>query len=117
MKHYTQNRKARLAAGIAAATLAFGAAAPAALADVTVSGDDNTSAQFVDASQVQLAVGAQFGDANAAANDGSAAFASNELDITQNQANAGFGSDFDLDGIEDTFDEDDDNDGVFDDFE
>ncbi len=100
----------------ATAALMLAASSPA-FAQVTVAGDDNTSAQFVDASQVQLAVGVQFGDANAAANDGSAAFASNELDITQNQVNAGFGSDFDLDGIEDTFDEDDDNDGVFDDFE
>ena len=79
----------------ATAALMLAASSPA-MAQVTVSGDDNTAAQFVDASQVQVAVGAQFGDANAAANDGSIAFASNELGITQNQANAGLGEISDL---------------------
>ena len=67
------------------------AAAAPALAQVTVAGDDNTSAQYVDCSQVQAAVGAQYGDQNAAANDESIAAAANELGITQNQANACFG--------------------------
>ena len=80
----------------ATAALMMAASSPA-FAQVTVSGDDNTAAQFVDASQVQLAVGAQFGDANAAANDGSEAYATNGLSITQNQANAGLGEINDLD--------------------
>ncbi len=115
MKHYLQNRKARLAAGVTAAVLAFGVASPA-MAQVTVSGDDNDAAQFVDASQVQLAVGAQFGDANAAANDDSRAYASNDLSIVQTQFNGGIG-DLDLDGISDLHDGDDDNDGLEDIFE
>lgn len=81
-------RKVMLLAAMLAMVLA--AAAPA-LAQVTVAGDDNTSAQYVDCSQVQAAVGAQYGDANAAANDESIAAAANELGITQNQANACFG--------------------------
>ena len=79
----------------ATAALMLAASSPA-MAQVTVAGDDNTAAQFVDASQVQVAVGAQFGDANAAANDESLAFASNDLSITQNQANAGLGEISDL---------------------
>ena len=79
----------------ATAALMLAASSPA-MAQVTVAGDDNTAAQFVDASQVQVAVGAQFGDANAAANDESIAFASNDLSITQNQANAGLGEISDL---------------------
>ena len=85
----------KLIATAASAALLFAAASPAA-AQVTVSGDDNIGAQFVDASQVQLAVGAQFGDANAAANDDSTAEATNELSIVQNQANAGLGEIDDL---------------------
>ena len=73
----------------------LGSASPA-MAQVTVAGDDNDAAQFVDASQLHLAVGASFGDQNAAANDGSEAYASNELSITQNQANAGLGEISDL---------------------
>ena len=80
----------------ATAALMLAASSPA-FAQVTVAGDDNTAAQFVDASQVQVAVGAQFGDQNAAANDESLAFASNGLSITQNQANAGLGEINDLD--------------------
>ena len=86
--------KKLIATGVVAAVL-LGSASPA-VAQVTVSGDDNTAAQFVDASQVQLAVGIQTGDANAAASDGSTAEASNELSITQNQANAGLGEINDL---------------------
>ena len=85
----------KIIATAAAAALLFASATPA-MAQVTVAGDDNTAAQFVDASQVQVAVGAQFGDANAAANDESLAFASNDLSITQNQANAGLGEISDL---------------------
>ncbi len=80
--------------GVAAALML--ATASPAVAQVTVAGDDNTAAQYVDASQVQVAVGAQFGDANAAASDDSTAEASNELSITQNQANAGLGEIDDL---------------------
>lgn len=119
MKHYTQNRKARLAAGIAAATLAFGAAAPAALAqDATaVNGGvaQGGDVLFADATQFQFAAQGQFGDA--VADDEGVAVVASEQHIIQNQVNAGFGTDFDLDGIEDTLDEDDDNDGVFDHFE
>ena len=82
------------------AALMLAASSPA-FAQVTVAGDDNTGAQFVDASQVQFAVEAQFGDQNAAANDESVAFASNDLDITQNQVNGGFGNGFD--GSDDGF--------------
>ncbi len=85
----------------ATAALMLAASSPA-FAQVTVAGDDNNSAQFVDASQVQLAVGVQFGDQNAAANDESIAFASNDLGITQNQVNGGFDDDFD-DGFDDGF--------------
>jgi hypothetical protein len=67
------------------------AAAAPALAQVTVAGDDNNAAQYVDCSQVQAALGAQYGDQNAAANDESVASAANELGITQNQVNACLG--------------------------
>ncbi len=85
----------KLIATGAVAALLIASASPAA-AQVTVSGDDNIGAQFVDASQLQVAVGAQFGDQNAAANDDSTAEATNELSITQNQANAGLGEIDDL---------------------
>ena len=81
-------RKVRLLAAMLAMLMA--AAAPA-LAQVTVAGDDNNAAQYVDCSQVQLAVGAQYGDQNAAASDESIATAANELGITQNQVNACLG--------------------------
>ncbi len=86
--------KKLIATGVVAAVL-LGSASPA-MAQVTVSGDDNISGQFVDASQVQLAVGIQYGDQNAAANDDSTAEATNELSIVQNQANAGLGEIDDL---------------------
>jgi hypothetical protein len=85
----------KLIATGAVAALLIASASPAA-AQVTVSGDDNIGAQFVDASQLQVAVGAQFGDQNAAANDDSTAEATNELSIVQNQANAGLGEIDDL---------------------
>ena len=62
-----------------------------ALAQVTVSGDNNTGVQYVDCSQVQAAFGAQYGDQNAAANDNSEAAVANELNISQNQVNACLG--------------------------
>jgi hypothetical protein len=77
------------------------AAAAPALAQVTVAGDDNTSAQYVDCSQVQAALGVQYGDQNAAANDESIATAANELDITQNQVNACLGEVSDVNQGED----------------
>ena len=54
--------------------------------------DDNDATQYVDASQLQVAVEIQEGDQNAAANDGSEA--SNELSIDQSQYNAGLGDIF-----------------------
>ena len=77
------------------ALLMLAATSPAsAQAIITDDGDDgNFNAQFVDASQFQVAVGLQVntGDANAAADDGS--FAAAEIDqslsITQNQFNGG----------------------------
>ena len=86
-------RKVMLLAAMLAMVLA--AAAPA-LAQVTVAGDDNTSAQYVDCSQVQAAANVQYGDQNAAANDEAVAAAASELGITQNQANACFGEISDL---------------------
>ncbi len=77
------------------------AAAAPALAQVTVAGDDNNAAQYVDCSQVQLAVGAQYGDQNAAASDESVATAANELGITQNQVNACLGEVSDVNQGED----------------
>ena len=85
----------KLIATGAVAALLIASASPAA-AQVTVAGDDNDTAQYVDASQVQLAVGIQYGDQNVAANDESEAYATNELSITQNQANAGLGEIEDL---------------------
>lgn len=119
MKKYLQNRKARLAAGIAVATLTFGVAAPAALADVNRGDDDRVrgnSTLYLDASQVQVAAVVQSGDANAAASDDSVADAETSLSIDQTQVNGGFG-DLDLDGLSDFYDDDDDNDGFVDIFE
>jgi hypothetical protein len=79
----------KLIATGAVAALLFAAAAPAG-AQVTVAGDDNTAAQYVDCSQVQLAVGVQYGD-DSAASDESIAGAADELSITQNQVNACLG--------------------------
>jgi hypothetical protein len=80
----------------AAVALMLAASSPA-MAQVTseVEGDDNDTftAQFVDASQFQFALQAQFGDATADADDDSTAEATVDVsqDITQNQANAGLG--------------------------
>lgn len=69
------------------------AAAAPALAQVDLG--DETSVQYVDCSQVQAALAAQgqYGDANAGADDDSAAAASiaQDLGITQQQANACLG--------------------------
>jgi hypothetical protein len=77
------------------------AAAAPALAQVTVAGDDNNAAQYVDCSQVNAALGAQYGDQNAAASDESVASAANELGITQNQVNACLGEVSDVNQGED----------------
>ena len=53
----------------------------------TVIGDESL---FVDASQVQLGLAVNTGDANAAADDGSAAFASSSAFVFQGQFNGGF---------------------------
>ncbi len=74
----------------ATAALMLAASSPA-FAQVTVAGDDNTSAQFVDASQVLLAANVQYGDQNAAANDGAVADISNGQGISQNAVQAVFG--------------------------
>ncbi len=83
-------RKVMLLAAMLAMVLA--AAAPA-LAQVT-GGDaedgDATAAQYVDCSQVQAALGVQYGDDSAAVDD-SVAGAADELGITQNQVNACLG--------------------------
>ncbi len=84
----------------ATAALMLAASSPA-FAQVTVAGDDNTSAQFLDASQLQVAVQLNTGDANAAANDESIAVATIDQGITQNQVNGGFDDDFD--GFDDGF--------------
>ncbi len=68
-------------------------AAPAFAQDAVA--DDGSIAEggdvlFLDASQVQQAVQIQAGDATAAADDGSAAFADNGLFIYQYQFNGGF---------------------------
>jgi hypothetical protein len=67
------------------------AAASPAFAQVTVAGDDNTSVQFVNCSQVQLAANVQFGDQNAAASDDSIATIANEQGVSQNAVQACFG--------------------------
>ena len=85
----------KLIATAAAAAMLFASAGPA-MAQVTVAGDDNNAAQYVDCSQVQAAANVQFGDQNATANDEAIATAANELGITQNQANACFGEIDDL---------------------
>ena len=90
-------RKVMLLAAMLAMVLA--AAAPA-LAQVTVAGDDNTAAQYVDCSQVQAALGVQYGDDSAAV-DESIAGAADELGITQNQVNACLGEVSDVNQGED----------------
>lgn len=69
----------------ATAALLLGSTSPAFAQ--TVIGDDSL---FVDASQVQLALAVQTGDANAAADDDSSAYAYNGLYVDQYQFNGGF---------------------------
>ncbi len=98
-------RKVVLLAAMLAMVLA--AAAPAFALDLggdAFANDDSVAVggdaivQFVDASQFQFALQAQFGDADATAVDESEAVAgvSSEQGITQNQANAGLGEISDL---------------------
>ncbi|MEJ7841189.1 MAG: LPXTG cell wall anchor domain-containing protein [Rubrobacter sp.] len=83
-------RKVMLLAAMLAMVLA--AAAPVFAQDDNVVIDDsgNTDVQYVDCSQVQAAVQAQYGDANAIGDENVAAVAS-EQGITQNQVNACLG--------------------------
>ena len=76
--------KARLLTVLLVSSLVLASAANVALAQVTVSGDNNTGVQYVDCSQVQSAFGSQYGGANAAAVVDSEATAevANELNIT-----------------------------------
>ncbi len=66
------------------------AAAAPALAQVTVDGDDNTAAQYVDCTQVLAAANVQYGDANASGDEAVAEIAS-EQGISQNAVLACFG--------------------------
>ena len=77
-------RKTMLLAAMLAMVLA--AAAPV-FAQATI-GDET---QYVDCSQVQAAIAAQYGDANAAADDGSGAVASATAGVSQTQINACLG--------------------------
>ena len=72
--------------------MVLAAAAPAfAQAVVEDDGNDGNSVQYVDCSQVQAAVQAQYGDANAAADDESIAEAGIAQGLTQSQINACLG--------------------------
>ena len=108
--------KKMVAVGATAALLLMGASP--AFAQDAIAVDDSVArggdVLFGDASQFQFAAQGQFGDA--VADDEGVARVSSDQMITQNQVNAGFG-DFDRDGIGDVFDDDDDNDGIFDVFE
>ncbi len=91
-------RKVMLLAAMLAMVLAAAAPVFAQVeSDVGVDGDDNTtntnSAQYVDCSQVQIALQGQYGDASAAADDESDAVAEVAADqgITQQQVNACIG--------------------------
>jgi hypothetical protein len=86
----------------AAAALMLAASSPAFAQDA-VANDDSIATggdvQFVDASQFQFALQAQFGDATAV--DDSVAVVASDQGITQNQFNGGFDDDFD--GFDDGF--------------
>ncbi len=91
-------RKVMLLAAMLAMVLAAAAPVFAQVeSDVGVDGDDNTtntnSAQYVDCSQVQVALQGQYGDASAEADDESEAVAevAAEQGITQQQVNACLG--------------------------
>lgn len=83
----------------ATAALMLAASSPAFAQDATAVDDSVATGgdvQFVDASQFQFALQAQFGDANAIGDENVAVVASDQ-GITQNQFNGGF--DFDDDGF------------------
>jgi Zn finger protein HypA/HybF involved in hydrogenase expression len=84
--------KKLIATGTVAAALLFAVSSPA-LAQDAVAVDDSVATggdvQFVDASQFQFALQAQFGDA--VADDESIALVTSDQSITQSQANAGLG--------------------------
>ena len=93
-------RKVMLLAAMLAMVLAAAAPVFAQVeSDVGVDGDDNTtntnSAQYVDCSQVQVALQGQYGDANAEGDEAIAEVAS-EQGITQQQVNACLGEINDL---------------------
>ncbi len=82
----------------ATAALILAASSPAFAQDAFANDDSIATGgdvQFVDASQFQFALQAQFGDANAIGDDNLAVVASDQS-ITQNQANAGLGEISDL---------------------
>lgn len=125
---YLQNRKARLAAGVAGVVLAFGVASPAFAQDA-IADDDSVastefSAEFYDASQFQAAGALQVneGDATATADGDSSADASidQSLYVDQYQYNGGFDDGYYGDPYDDTgfFDDGDaDADGVLDEYD
>lgn len=85
----------------ATAALMLAASSPAFAQDATAVDDSVATGgdvQFVDASQFQFALQAQFGDANAIGDENVAVVASDQ-GITQNQFNGGFDDDFDDDGF------------------
>ena len=95
-----KNTKKLFAVG-ATAALMLAASSPAFAQAVADDGgiafDDDTTTtdvQFLDASQFQVALQVNTGDANAVADDGSFATASIEQDLTQIQVNGGFGDGF-----------------------
>ena len=85
--------KTRLLAVLLVSTLVLASTAPVALAQV----DRNPGVQYVDCSQVQIAFGSQYGNANATAVADSEATAevAQELNISQNQVNACLGGQLD----------------------
>lgn len=85
----------------ATAALMLAASSPAFAQDATAVDDSVATGgdvQFVDASQFQFALQAQFGDANAIGDENVAVVVSDQ-GITQNQFNGGFDDDFDDDGF------------------
>lgn len=113
---YLQNRKARLAAGVAGAIMAFGVASPAFAQTVVATGGDDAvavNAGFYDASQSVSVDAFQGGDARAVADDDSTAEAYNDLSIDVAQYNGGFGYGY----ADYVYDGDDDDDGIFDEYD
>jgi hypothetical protein len=95
--------KKLIATGATVATLLMATAVPAFALDAgnAVADDDSVATggdvtvRYVDASQVQVGIQAQYGDATASGDD-STATVDSEQSITQNQANAGLGEIDDL---------------------